>query len=494
MASYWYITFLLSSLVLSVCCSADTEESRNERLISTFQVVRFPNDACTGSNSKNGTCYTSQECSSKSGTSSGSCADGFGVCCTFAITTCGATSSENLTYWTTPTELPVGICSLNICPVSEDICSLRLDFTTFLITGPNTISSPTARRRLGQPYPHNEDPIAANGLQGDAFTTNCLVDNFYATSPSPSSTPPSVCGTLTGQHMYVEADIDRCNMLQFSIMDPTVVGTITRGVGTAATRNWDITVSHIECSSLTVPPVGCTKYWWGSGRATLQNYNFQTTVAAGNIHLGMQHERMCIRRERGNCIGCFWAEPNDFALSWNVETGINHAATGGCCGYITIEGLTEAFTAAEFGIGRMDGENSQYGWDCVIIPGAFIPVSDEDGSNIAIQTTAIIQQALTASPTGAIYPVASGPQICGSLAGLGVGKADLNVMAIANDIVYGTAIEQTICTRNTPFTLEFMSDDLEGNGGVAEGESEYSEPTQKFNQGFNILHTQLSCS
>ena len=43
---------------------------------------RFPNAPCGGSTSKNGTCYTTEECSSKGGTNEGSCASGYGVCCT----------------------------------------------------------------------------------------------------------------------------------------------------------------------------------------------------------------------------------------------------------------------------------------------------------------------------------------------------------------------------------------------------------------------------
>ena len=71
-----------------------------------FIFFRFPNDPCTISGgSKNGTCYTtwvvkyllgffvrissdnfhvsySEECSSKGGVNAGSCASGFGTCCT----------------------------------------------------------------------------------------------------------------------------------------------------------------------------------------------------------------------------------------------------------------------------------------------------------------------------------------------------------------------------------------------------------------------------
>ena len=54
-------------------------------LFQVFCVVRFKNEACTGTGTKNGTCYTSEECDVKGGTKEGSCADGFGVCCTCEI-------------------------------------------------------------------------------------------------------------------------------------------------------------------------------------------------------------------------------------------------------------------------------------------------------------------------------------------------------------------------------------------------------------------------
>ena len=50
-------------------------------LVNVFSVVRFPNKACTGSNSENGTCYTTEECSTRGGSSAGACAGGYGVCC-----------------------------------------------------------------------------------------------------------------------------------------------------------------------------------------------------------------------------------------------------------------------------------------------------------------------------------------------------------------------------------------------------------------------------
>ena len=64
-------------------------------------------------------------------------------------------------------------------------------------------------------------------------------------------------------------------------------------------------VSQIECSSATNPPSGCTKFFWGSGKYVLTNYNYRGDAAVtGNlgIHLANQHERQCIRREKGNCM------------------------------------------------------------------------------------------------------------------------------------------------------------------------------------------------
>ena len=50
------------------------------KLVNIFSVVRFPNKVCAG-DSYNGTCYSSSECSTRGGSTSGTCAGGYGVCC-----------------------------------------------------------------------------------------------------------------------------------------------------------------------------------------------------------------------------------------------------------------------------------------------------------------------------------------------------------------------------------------------------------------------------
>ena len=92
-----------------------------------FQVVRFPNAPCGSANNFNGTCYTASECSSLGGSSSGSCASGFGVCCVFTLS-CGSRTNANTSYaiinsFNTATDRDP--CTYTYCRCSADVCKLR---------------------------------------------------------------------------------------------------------------------------------------------------------------------------------------------------------------------------------------------------------------------------------------------------------------------------------------------------------------------------------
>jgi len=509
---HFIIVVCLLLTTYSAFGSEDESADRAEKLISTFQIVRFPNDVCVGSNSRNGTCYTSAECSDKGGTSSGSCADGFGVCCTFIITTCDQSSSENLTYWTQPSTVSAGTCSLTVCPTSDEICSIRLDLTTFVITGPSARTTLELERRFGQVA----GAYTAEYL-GSTQASNCKADQFSVSGTSPSSNPPTVCGTLTGQHMYVEADTDRCNKLTFSFGAAANTVTLTNNVGlsTLATRTWDITATQIECTSLTLPPPGCTQYFWGDRKYTLYTANWLTSGTS--LHLANQHDRFCVRRERGYCIGCFSATSvTSFALSGGENGGttstvaLTFTVPGGCCGYGTSFSSvfgpenTNTWANSGAGFGGIDGENAiGYGWDCIIIPGAFGPTNSGgiEGTPVtSTQTTTYIAQQLQVSQ---VMPNPWPPQICGNLAGIGVGMGTVEgatmgsnfdtTVGIEAEISIGNALaaNASVCTRATPFILEFMSDDLEGIGGET-GHTEYEQLTT--NRGFELVSTQLACS
>ena len=100
---------------------------------SLFSIVQFTNGKCTSLSSSTtiGTCFSSSECSSKSGSADGSCAAGFGVCCVVSTSTCGSTVSTNITYIRNPgypssiTPTSTGSCAFTIDKASDDICQLR---------------------------------------------------------------------------------------------------------------------------------------------------------------------------------------------------------------------------------------------------------------------------------------------------------------------------------------------------------------------------------
>eukprot|EP00095_Tigriopus_kingsejongensis_P003721 snap_masked-scaffold617_size123379-processed-gene-0.13 protein:Tk03721 transcript:snap_masked-scaffold617_size123379-processed-gene-0.13-mRNA-1 annotation:"hypothetical protein DAPPUDRAFT_110156" len=72
------------------------------------------NEGCSGSNARNGTCYT-------------------------LSMTCGSTASENCTYLTqmTATAPIMNPCTYKICKSDPKVCRIRLDFQTFQIADPN---------------------------------------------------------------------------------------------------------------------------------------------------------------------------------------------------------------------------------------------------------------------------------------------------------------------------------------------------------------------
>merc|ERR1711935_1244291 len=193
--------WLLAALLVVSFCLARAEvvhpdqeigEHRDSKVLPIFQVVKFPNDVCTGS-SRNGTCYTSEECSTKGGTNDGSCASGFGVCCVFSLS-CGDTSSENQTYLVqSSTTSLTSPCTYTICKCSTTICRIRFDFSTFVLA--SAVAGTTAE--------------GAAGAAGVAATTmgaaigDCMTDQFHISGSTSGS--PTICGTNGGYHMIIDA-------------------------------------------------------------------------------------------------------------------------------------------------------------------------------------------------------------------------------------------------------------------------------------------------
>ena len=69
---------------------------------------------------------------------------------TFSVTVrCGAVSSENCTYFESSGS-EVGGCGVKICRCDANVCQLRLDFSSFIITGPSTVTDSVVKTIGGQ--------------------------------------------------------------------------------------------------------------------------------------------------------------------------------------------------------------------------------------------------------------------------------------------------------------------------------------------------------
>lgn len=363
-------------LIPLACLCLAKEEVRDGKLLSLFNVVTFPNDPCDAG-SRNGTCYTKEECSQLGGTNDGSCAQGYGVCCTF-IGRCGDTISQNNTYFESRGS-ESGSCTLKICKCSTNVCQLRLDFETFQISGPSTSTQSVTKVIAGS---SNSDGGAAASNAG-----RCLTDQFSVTATTASNTPPTICGQNTGEHMYVDAS-EACNELVFLLGD--------RAFDTdLSTRSWSVRVTQLECGSNNLAPAGCTQYFYGDSSGTVSSYNYQ----GNDYHLADQRQRMCFRREKGNCKLCYShiTSINDVQVSGAIA---DKQYTKTCCSYKT------------------DGMGTNY--DCL----QFGDLSTVNG------------QALKLAQNG----------ICGG----GAFVTDSAVVTAAN--------QKTLCTKTQPFALTFQSD------------------------------------
>merc|ERR1712051_280986 len=136
---------LLAVLGTTLVSALPEDAKHRKKAIGIFNIVKFPNDVCdAGPGNQNGTCYTAEECTSREGIATGSCADGYGVCCVITIS-CGSTSSENCTYLSQTASNSPNVdsspddsraCTYKICPRDSSIRRIRFDLTAFAIAGP----------------------------------------------------------------------------------------------------------------------------------------------------------------------------------------------------------------------------------------------------------------------------------------------------------------------------------------------------------------------
>merc|ERR1711971_439701 len=432
----------LSLLTLVIVCVAEPNveeaitsdtvntETREGKILPVFQVIKFPNDVCSGA-TRNGTCYTSEECSTKGGASDGSCASGFGVCCVFALA-CGASASENQTYLVQAAVTTLtNPCKYTICPCGTNICRIRFDFTTMVLAGA-VAGTVTAAATA----------ISAAGTLNGPLIGDCVDDQFSISGGTGRSTP-TICGTNTGYHMIVDADStgNTCHTALFNI-----------GGTTTTSRSWNVLITQYSCGDTDSSGwPGCLQYYTATAN-TIQNFGFPptiTAVTAGVTHLSNQHYDICIRRASGSCYICY--SPTIIstilaAIGTPITTQISFGVSIGATAANPASLISNTCTQ-----------------DWIEIPGA-------DTAAIA----AISAAALT-----------NGGRVCGRvLASITAAESD--------DVIAGVG---TVCARHLPFRVGVNFDNAERDSIVTADMTTLTEQNGSPGGivGFKLTYFQVSC-
>jgi len=282
--------------LLFVASVATALPTRDKKAFSLFSVVTFPNKECTTQMTPpmNGICVTADECQNSGdvvATKSGNCASGFGVCCLRTVEgNPGANINTALTYIQSP-DFPAAVTALNNAadpPAvinrafniqgGANVCQVRFDFITGDVDG----------------------PLAATVAGGNGpFAGDCTTDVISVTTPARGANTagigiPALCGTLTGQHLYVDV-----NSLTGGAMAATLnIDT----AAAAAARMWKILARCVNCNDEEYrAPSGCAQFHTGaSGR--ISSFNGAPAVAAnGQLMLNDLTYSICIRPVAGAC-------------------------------------------------------------------------------------------------------------------------------------------------------------------------------------------------
>jgi hypothetical protein len=143
-----------------------------------------------------------------------------------------------------------------------NICAIKLEFINVVLFAP-----------------------AADGTCADTITVTTPARNAAA-----GFGIQALCGTLTGQHIYVDVDT----------VGGAMAATVNIDTGVAiAPRMWKILVRQIECNDVNLPPAGCLQYHTGlAGQITSFN-----GALAGNTQQMIQNQNylICIKQADGMC-------------------------------------------------------------------------------------------------------------------------------------------------------------------------------------------------
>merc|ERR1712079_648100 len=208
---------------------------------------------------------------------------------------------RNPNYPSTYTVSSASTCSYTVNKVSADVCQLRLDFQTFYGFYTGTSGA-------------------------------CGVDDFVVKGQT-GYYPPTICGTNTGYHMYVEFGATSTDTI-------TITNTYRSG-GLTTAKAFNILMRQISCTASWKAPTDCVQYFTGK-TGTVKSYNF-----GGGQLLQSQIYTNCIRTEAGYC-AIQWKEssttsPDPFGVGASPTTAIGaNGATPTACltGYVNIPALS----------------------------------------------------------------------------------------------------------------------------------------------------------
>jgi len=242
-------------------------------------VVKFENGACAASDGNQGVCFTEAECAAKGGVATGSCAQNYGVCCIFTANTCGSTVSQLMAFVESPNypnPSPTGMCMFNIGKVDSGICQYKIQFEDVMLSGP---------------------------AMGDCTNDTLTISNVDAVSSS--VIPMNLCGTLSGQEIYV------------NVNDTTTDPKLTFNIASTNSK-YRLKITQIPCTdTAALAPPGCLTYATGAS-GTISSFNNQN----GNGELlNNQMFSHCIQYQNGFCDISFSSSDFDLGTGDKLTIG-----------------------------------------------------------------------------------------------------------------------------------------------------------------------------
>ncbi|KAG7173894.1 uncharacterized protein LOC121859995 [Homarus americanus] len=274
------VMVLLKVLVLGAAAPRVTA-SPTEHFNSTHRDAKLflvVNPKMCVASGKDGACLPYFQCSKLGGTVDGKCSLGLGECCVFEKT-CGGSSSARVSYFTSSSQdsTDKGVCALSV-KKAENVCQLRLDMKKL------KLSEPDAEGKCVDQY------LEVQGV---------------------TSSSPKICGTNTGQHLYVDVRADD---------GPFTVAVVNAQDNPMS--SWEIEVEQLRCDSPDLAPSECSQYYTGL-KGEVQSFNYDTTESSRlqqNDYRGSRHLQetylVCVRQEVGYC-SLKWtaAENEDYAFT-----------------------------------------------------------------------------------------------------------------------------------------------------------------------------------